>query len=569
MSNILNAIEYLPEELFTPAIIEAAINKGGIEVLNHLPEQYLTPVNVLALVEKDKSSWSSFNLGKIPDRLKSEPLCICAVKHNVKNYRYIPENMRTQEISDKIISQIAYHIYLLEYIPAVCWNRENTYTGLNSVYAKPFSYNSRFQGNLAPEQALTLQVLLFHLPGKVKNREFYLGLFSKTSISAQELQALIPNKYKDMEYYLLLAKSNFMLVPEDKHSYQLYLEALNGESRYIYDLLDKKPFQEKFFNCMDDTLADAFVKEAPDRFRKLPAPFQTAQRMLYVIENNPDYSRFDRIIENSDTGILTGEVCRILVKQNSMLPLFPENIWNEEFVQFCMKNTGSFYWFEQMPQQFQTQETVNRVIEERKDYVRCVHPAFINSHLSMKLFRQNENWKEYLPEKYFTDFTQTTGLPERFFGGETTFMKLKNEKKEYTYCQIGNRYIGFHTDGRYSNSAPFIILTQASVGNEHPEVIFKSRVGSFHKTWLEKIIANYDRDFIKPVISKALKEVQVNQYCGVEPAGTKEGIEFFRTTFIGEPVGFTGSKDGKIIHRETKEEVISSFREELKDQEAA
>jgi hypothetical protein len=234
-----------------------------------------------------------------------------------------------------------------------------------------------------------------------------------------------------------------------------------------------------------------------------------------------------------------------------------------------MENGKSFHWFTQIPQCLQTQEIVNAAVNYWSYYVQYAHPAFINSHLAMQLFRERSDVKKYLPEKYFTDFMQTTGLPEEFFGGETTFMKLKNEKKDYTWCQIGNSYIGFYQRGSYSNSASFVIMTRASAGDGQPEVIFNRRVGSFHKSWLEKMIADYDSCFIKPVAGKTLKEVQVNLYCGVEPAGVKDGIEIFRSAFMGETVGFTGRKGGKIIHCETKEEVFSAFREEIEAEEVA
>jgi hypothetical protein len=213
-----------------------------------------------------------------------------------------------------------------------------------------------------------------------------------------------------------------------------------------------------------------------------------------------------------------------------------------------------------MPQRFQTQEIVNQVLKERKDYLQYVHPAFINSRLAMEFFRFNGRMKSCLPEKYFTGFVQTTGLPEEFFGGETAFMNLKENRPHYSYCQIGNTFIGYCTDGRYSNAASFVILTRASSCGGQPQAVFNRRVGSFHKTWLEKMIADYDRDFVKPTVGKALKDVQPNLYCGVETAGVKDGVEFFRITFRGETIAFAGRKGGAVLHRETREEVVAGFQ---------
>jgi hypothetical protein len=213
-----------------------------------------------------------------------------------------------------------------------------------------------------------------------------------------------------------------------------------------------------------------------------------------------------------------------------------------------------------MPQRFQTQEIVNQVLKERKDYLQYVHPAFINSRLAMELFRFNGRMKSCLPEKYFTGFVQATGLPEEFYGGETTFHDMKNNRQNYSWCQTGNACIGYYTDCGYHNSVSFVIMTRAASHEEQPQVVFNRRVGSFHKTWLEKMIADYDRDFVKPTVNKALKDVQPNLYCGVETAGVKDGVEFFRITFRGETIAFAGRKGGAVLHRETREEVVAGFQ---------
>lgn len=42
-NNIVSAIEWLPEHLFTEEIVEAAVESKEIEVLSHIPGRFLTP----------------------------------------------------------------------------------------------------------------------------------------------------------------------------------------------------------------------------------------------------------------------------------------------------------------------------------------------------------------------------------------------------------------------------------------------------------------------------------------------------------------------------------------------
>ena len=42
-NNIVSAIEWLPEHLFTEEIVEADVESKEIEVLSHIPGRFLTP----------------------------------------------------------------------------------------------------------------------------------------------------------------------------------------------------------------------------------------------------------------------------------------------------------------------------------------------------------------------------------------------------------------------------------------------------------------------------------------------------------------------------------------------
>jgi hypothetical protein len=564
MKDIKYAIRYLPEEYFTQEIVDAAISQGDVEVLNYLPAQCLTSENILALIEKDAKSWRSFNLEKIPVHFRTEKVCLSAVKSNCMNYLYVPALMKTQEITDEVIGGMSHHMQLLEAVPCEVWNEENTHKVLSSIYLKS-GYVYRYpQLPYALNHFRQLQVFLAYVPAKIKNRRFYFGLFSDTAIPAEHLDSIIPAKYKNDLYYRLLAQKDIMVVPENRYSHRLFLEAMKAKNQYaIYRMLETESVKQQFFDCMDDELADATVVRRPQFFNVLPVRFQTAERLLFIISNNPDTYNYDQLINDAKgENLLTKAVCEALVKSGKKLPVFPDEIWDTDFVAYCQANSSfSFYWFEQMPQRFQTQEMVNRVLENGYYYIRYVHPSFLNSHLAMQLYRENEQMKKYLPEKFFADFTAMTSLPEEFFGGEVTFMKLKDEKQRYTYCRIGNSFIGFYSYHKHRDTADSVIMTRASSKDTQPEIIFDRRVRSFHKTWLEKQIADYDHDFVKPVVGKRLKDVQLSSYYGVEPAGTKEDIQLYRNTFRGETVAYVAKRGEMLFSGDTREEVISHCKE--------
>ncbi|KAA6302808.1 MAG: hypothetical protein EZS26_000978 [Candidatus Ordinivivax streblomastigis] len=575
MKSITTAIENLPEELLTPQIVEAGIQEGEIELLNFLPPTYLTADNINRLVSSDKYSWRGFDLARVPVTCRNQAVCDCAVKKSINNYRHVPDKLKSHSMSEELMKLASKNIGLLEFIPEKDWSNEFVYKGICSIYGESsYNYNSRGRGYYSSNESNTnekmrlIQILLSFAPRKIKNSKFYLGLFTHTKMSGANIQFLIPNKYKHDEYYRLLAGRDFSLIPQEKYSYEIFLSALGDKGTLsLYDVFKKENLKEKIMAVMDDVIADAIMKKAPQYFDSLPKQFQTVSRLLFTIDNHKDYYHYDNLIK--DKKLLTKSVCKVLVKLNNNLPVFPDEIWNEDFVKFCMKITGSFYWFEQMPQRLQTQDMVNKAVEYSGYNVQYAHPSFINSHIAMKLYRKDGNLKKYLPSRFFTDFTATTGLPEEFFGGECSFLELKEKRKEYTYCQIGNTYIGFYTDGRYSNSSSFVIMTRLSLDDGQPQVVFNRRVGSFHKTWLEKQIADYDREFEKPAVSKMYKEVQLSPYYGVEPAGVKDDVQIFRNTFRGETVAFVAKRGERIESGNTREEAIEYFHSTYNEMKVA
>ena len=60
--NIVSAIEWLPEHLFTEEIVEAATESEEIEVLNHIPGRFLTPERIGRIIAGCTESWHSFEL---------------------------------------------------------------------------------------------------------------------------------------------------------------------------------------------------------------------------------------------------------------------------------------------------------------------------------------------------------------------------------------------------------------------------------------------------------------------------------------------------------------------------
>lgn len=56
---------------------------------------------------------------------------------------------------------------------------------------------------------------------------------------------------------------------------------------------------------------------------------------------------------------------------------------------------------------------------------------------------QERSYAHAIPGHFLTEFCRQTGLPEKFYGGETTMLSLKNSRDDYTYCKVGNTCLAF------------------------------------------------------------------------------------------------------------------------------
>lgn len=87
-NNIVSAIEWLPDYLFTEEIVEAAVESKEIEVLSHIPGRFLTPERIERIIAGSTDNWHSFELRNIPEACRSGAVCDYATrKKNEEHHR--------------------------------------------------------------------------------------------------------------------------------------------------------------------------------------------------------------------------------------------------------------------------------------------------------------------------------------------------------------------------------------------------------------------------------------------------------------------------------------------------
>ena len=196
----------------------------------------------------------------------------------------------------------------------------------------------------------------------------------------------------------------------------------------------------------------------------------------------------------------------------------------------------SFRWFRQMPKKFQSSANTQAAYDYGHYHICDFAKRFITPQMAKECY-QERSYAHAIPGHFLTEFCRQTGLPEKFYGGETTMLSLKNSRDDYTYCKVGNTCLAFYLKEQYEPSSAHLMMTRSDSKYCTPEKVFDVPVGTFHRTWLEKIVAENDPRFVKPRVDKALKAVQAVCYYGVEKLKDLNRTEIFRNTFMGETIG--------------------------------
>lgn len=546
--DICKAIAHLPEELVTPEIATAGIGEGNIELLDHLPHKYLTGEAILSIINKNEKSysWQSFSLSRIPEELRTQEVCDFAVNKDIDNFSYVPANCRTSDMLKKMVSDIDKGIKYLHLFSETLWDTTLAYAGINDAYschAQSYRYRGGYHTS-GTNDIKMVRVFLTFVPATIKTRKFYEGLFLNTQLSPEHIDLLIPVKYKRRSYYRQIATRKFSLIPQKQYSYEIFMAAMTENSRTSVNDLFSEQIKPHLFACLDNTMADRIVTVSAEHFRKLPKEFQTPKRLERAIDSFSSNYGYN-LVDSTYQHLFTESVCQAFIRKDRQYPEFPKHIWTPDFVGYCLKYGPSFHWFEQMPKHLQTPGIVYKALEKNAGYLAYARPELISLEQAQKLFRQSEYTHQYIPECFYTDFIEQTGLPKEFFGGETDFHSFRENRTKHTYCKLGHCYLGFYQYERYG-SPTRLIMTRRTPHSIRPETVFDRTIGTYHSTWLEKLIADYDPCFIKPSITKGLKQYQINGYYTVEKVETYKAHTICVNTLLGERISYSVKINGRV-----------------------
>lgn len=553
-NNIITAVQWLPEHLFTEEIVEAAVQSKDIGVLSHIPGRFLTPERIERIIAGSTGSCHSFALRNIPEKHRSRAVCDFAISKSTENIAAVPEAMITREMAEAVIRNGRGNFDILACIPERLWDARLAYSALRHYIYEPY-YTSDRTTNAVMKTGL----ILGYVPATIKTREFYHGMLDETKIPGTITDAVVPFRFKTRAYYRKMAEHDLSLVPAGFYSYEVLCAAVCSTDN---NLITDPQFYKPLSVYMDDMLADRLVKKRPYMFRMLPKPFKTPERLLIAIENSKQETDC-YIDQDTEKHLLTTEVCEAFVRRNGNCPEFPRRVWTRKFVDYCMEHGTSFRWYSQMPREFQTSKNTRAAYDYSHHHICDFAKHFITPQMAKECYRET-SYTSAIPKHFFSEFCRQTGLPEKFYGGETSMLSLKNTRTDHTYCKIGNTYLAFYLKDRYKPSSAHLMMTRSDSRYCTPELVFDIPVGTFHRTWLEKIVAENDPRFVKPRVDKSLRAVQAICYYGVEKVKDLNRTEIFRNTFMGETIGYCARRRDLTYHCDNCEELIEGLKYKIR-----
>lgn len=554
--DMYNAISSLPDELITPAIYQAGIKEANIKILDILPEEYMTEENINFVLDnqENKYSWHTFSLAAIPETARTQKVCDIAVSKSLSNFSLVPEEMRSNAMLQQIVYRAESFIHLLPLFPVGLWDIEAVYTGVKTIYnyGENSNYNSRYYSHNNSDkkkQLRLIQIFLSYVPVELINHLFYLGLF-ETSISLRDIDVLTPQKYKTIDYYTKVGERNIKEVPTEKLTFGVLKAALSSGKNHIYSFTEEdSTIREKLWKVMNDEIADIIIQNSPAKLSGLPNKFHTKSRLILALSvNKSNNTKAKEICGKFDMSKFDTDICKAIVSRDEYgCPDLPDHIWSEEFISYCMEHAKNYYWYEKMPVEHQTQQLVDIILNSTIGYIEYTREEFITYDLAVKAYQcqtstwgdDNYEYRKYVPKHYLEDFQIQTGLPLPFFGQEKTYLQVRENRGNYTYCQIGESYVGFFIDKDGRDTYNRLIMTRRSPMSFKPSIVFNRIIQTFHVSWFEKMIADNDPQYILPAPPKGLKGKQRNKYMGVTCINTINEKKVYGHSLMGTNVIFT------------------------------
>ena len=533
------ALEYLPEEFVTQEMVNEAVKCKDVEVLSYIPQRFLNTQLIEQVIANCDNCWHSFKLKHIPEECRTESVCAYAVKKSWRNIYAVPTHIMTREMALKVVQNCAGDLDILSAIPAHIWDNELAIEAMVSLIG-----NVHRIGDYT-NAIMRVEIVLGYLPASLKTQEVFTAMLQREALDVLCVDRATPTKFKNKLYYQYLAKRDLSMVPHKYISYEvLYAAVFSDHNNKVHN----EYVLGHYLHLLDDRLADQLVRRYAYVFKTLPDKFRTAKRLVLALDSSSrDSYTLINTEDSKDSRLLTVEVCKAFVRRGGSCPTFPQKVWTRKFVEYCEENCKSYQWFEQMPTEFQTPKNTQAAFDYNSYNIRYFLKRFITPAMAKSVYRENY-YNCWVPKHFISEFVKQTGLSEKFYGGERSLLTLKNNHEDYTYCKIGNTYIGFYYTDKYNPNTARLIMTRAESRYCKPSRVFECGVSTFHRTWLEKIVAENDPLFEKPKVDKSLRAVQALGYYGVEKIKDIKRTEIFRNTFLGETIGYCARRRDLTYH---------------------
>lgn len=549
------ALEYLPEEFVTQEMVNEAVKCKDVEVLSYIPQRFLNTQLIEQVIANCDNCWHSFKLKHIPEECRTESVCAYAVKKSWRNIYAVPTHIMTREMALKVVQNCAGDLDILSAIPAHIWDNELAIEAMVSLIG-----NVHRIGDYT-NAIMRVEIVLGYLPASLKTQELFTAMLQREALDVLCVDRATPTKFKNKLYYQYLAKRDLSMVPHKYISYEVLYAAVFSEHN---NKVHNEYVLGHYLHLLDDRLADQLVRRYAYVFKTLPDKFRTAKRLVLALDSSSrDSYTLINTEDSKDSRLLTVEVCKAFVRRGGSCPTFPQKVWTRKFVEYCEENSKSYQWFEQMPTEFQTPKNTQAAFDYNSYNIRYFLKRFITPAMAKSVYRENY-YNCWVPKHFISEFVKQTGLSEKFYGGERPLLTLKNNHEDYTYCKIGNTYIGFYYTDKYNPNTARLIMTRAESRYCKPSRVFECSVSTFHRTWLEKIVAENDPIFEKPKVDKSLRAVQALGYYGVEKIKDIKRTEIFRNTFLGETIGYCARRRDLTYHSDNCSTLLEGMLYKIK-----
>ncbi|MDR1172851.1 MAG: DUF4116 domain-containing protein, partial [Bacteroidales bacterium] len=450
VQNSGQALEFVPEGMRTKELCRAALDDrqnlphGAADVLSLIPfsdvcmeylekfkELNIEPLAVLGNINPRMMTeemadfaveWNSECFQLIPDRLKTQGLCMKAVEKDWLNMRFVPDKLTSPEMA---LNAVQKNGQAIVFVPEQLRTKEVCRIALDNYTYYPENENGII--HLVPFPDVCMEHLEKFRESDL-DLDFVFGCINPKIMTAEMAELavdsdsgcfkLVPDRLKTQELCIKAAGAdylNMLYVPEKMKTKEVCDAALNHSfngfnalpcipekyktNEYLMNIVKR---EGRAIRCiapekLTHEMCEEAIKTAGSAYIAGYIPYPDV--CLSLLRKCPDRDQVREFMMNIKPAVIDGEIARELIgRVPSLIKDLPDHVRDKQLYMYALELDAKVLRY--IPDSYKTEELCRNTIKRDSEAITGLPQSLQKHDFYMKLVRENGMNLKYIPREH-------------------------------------------------------------------------------------------------------------------------------------------------------------------------